>query len=39
VDTMQQCVNVGNMEYWVKLKQPITQAARLYQVSQSLGIC
>lgn len=33
VDAMQECVNVGTVEYWMKLKQPITQAIRLYQVS------
>lgn len=32
VDNMQECVNVGTVEYWMRLKLPITQAIRLYQV-------
>lgn len=32
VDAMEQCVSVGGVEYWMKLKLPITQAAKLYQV-------
>lgn len=29
---MSQCVNVGSLEYWMKLKLPITHSAKLYQV-------
>lgn len=32
VDNMQECVNVGIVEYWMRLKLPISQAVRLYQV-------
>lgn len=32
VESMQQCVSVGGLEYWMKLKLPITQTAKLYQV-------
>ena len=32
IDNMQECVNVGTLEYWMRLKLPITQAIRLYQV-------
>ena len=39
VDTMQDCVNVGSVDYWMRLKLPVTQAAKLYQVSQGdLGL-
>ena len=29
---MAQCVDVGSVEYWMKLKTPITHSAKLYQV-------
>ena len=32
VDSLQECVSVGTVEYWMRLKLPITQAVRLYQV-------
>jgi hypothetical protein len=32
-DTMQECVSVGSVEYWMRLRLPIKQAAKLYQVS------
>ena len=39
VDTMQDCVNVGSVDYWMRLKLPVTQAAKLYQVRQdNLGL-
>ena len=39
VDNMEPCVNVGNLEYWMKLKQPVTQAIRLYQVRKCELVC
>lgn len=35
VEGMSECVSVGSMEYWMRLKLPITQAAKLHQVSIS----
>ena len=32
VGAMEGCVSAGSVEYWMKLKLPITQAAKLYQV-------
>ena len=32
VDSCQECVSVGSLEYWMRLKLPVTQAIRLYQV-------
>ena len=32
VNSMQPCINIGYLEYWMKLKLPVTQAIRLYQV-------
>ena len=29
---MSQCVDVGSVKYWMKLKIPITHSAKLYQV-------
>ena len=33
VESMGECVSVGTLDYWIRLKLPITQAIRLYQVS------
>ena len=33
---MGECVNVGTLDYWIRLKLPITQAIRLYQVSRKI---
>lgn len=33
VETLQECVSVGSLEYWMRLKLPVTQSIRLYQVS------
>ncbi len=32
VGSMEECVGVGSMEYWMRLKQPIAQTTKLYQV-------
>lgn len=34
VETMKGCVSAGSLEYWMRLKLPITQAAKLYQVCE-----
>ena len=33
VESMGECVSVGTLDYWIRLKLPITQAIRLYQVT------
>ena len=33
VEAMRDCVSVGSMEYWMRLKLPITQTAKYHQVS------
>ena len=32
VEGLQECVSVGSLEYWMRLKLPVTQAIQLYQV-------
>lgn len=34
VSSMQDCVSVGSVDYWMRLKLPIAQAVKLYQVSR-----
>ena len=36
VDSIGECISVGTLDYWIKLKLPITQAIRLYQVSTTI---
>ena len=36
VESIGECVSVGMLDYWIKLKLPITQAIRLYQVSTTI---
>lgn len=33
-ESIKDCVSVGGVEYWMRLKLPITQAAKLHQVSR-----
>ena len=39
VESIGECVSVGTLDYWIKLKLPITQAIRLYQVSATIVQC
>jgi hypothetical protein len=39
VESIGECVSVGTLDYWIKLKLPITQAIRLYQVSATICMC
>ena len=39
VESIGECVSVGTLDYWIKLKLPITQAIRLYQVSAAIVQC
>ena len=37
VESMQECVSVGGVEYWMTMKLPITQTAKHYQVRKTLS--
>ena len=39
VESIGECVSAGTLDYWIKLKLPITQAIRLYQVSITIFQC